>query len=70
MLTPQTSASSLIQFRLLGGVWDSYFFSGPDPKAVVEQYGALIGLPMWQPTWAFGFHLCRYGRACGFSDRQ
>ena len=38
-----------------------YFFSGPSPKSVVEQYGALVGLPTWQPYWGFGFHLCRWG---------
>lgn len=49
---------------MIGGVLDLYFFSGPTPKNVIEQYGALIGLPTWQPAWGFGFHLCRFG--CSF----
>ena len=28
---------------------------------MIEQYGALVGLPTWQPLWGFGFHLCRWG---------
>ena len=59
--TPDSSPVSLIQYRLLGGTLDLYFFSGPSPQSAVEQYGALIGLPTWQPLWGFGFHLCRWG---------
>ncbi|GLB41383.1 putative glycosyl hydrolase 31 family protein [Lyophyllum shimeji] len=61
LLTPQQSNVSLVQYRMIGGVLDFYFFAGPDPKSVVEQYGALVGLPTWQPAWGFGFHLCRWG---------
>ncbi|KAI5116414.1 hypothetical protein M0805_008490 [Coniferiporia weirii] len=63
LLTPPTSNVSLVQFRTIGGVMDLYFFSGPTPQAVVEQYGTVIGLPMWQPYWGFGLHLCRWGYA-------
>ena len=59
--TPPGSPVSLIQYRHLGGTLDLYFFSGPSPNSVIEQYGALIGLPTWQPLWGFGFHLCRWG---------
>ncbi|KAF9062556.1 galactose mutarotase-like domain-containing protein [Rhodocollybia butyracea] len=61
LLTPPDSTQSLIQYRMIGGVLDFYFFSGPSPQAVIEQYGALVGLPSWLPSWAFGFHLCRWG---------
>ncbi|KAI0756205.1 glycosyl hydrolases family 31-domain-containing protein [Daedaleopsis nitida] len=61
LLTPSSSNVSLIEYRLLGGTLDFYFFSGPTPQSVVEQYGALVGLPTWQPYWGFGFHLCRWG---------
>ncbi|KAF8965499.1 glycosyl hydrolases family 31-domain-containing protein [Flammula alnicola] len=61
LLTPPSSTVSLIEYRMIGGVLDFYFFSGPAPNAVIEQYGALIGLPTWQPVWGFGFHLCRWG---------
>lgn len=60
LLTPAGASQSLVQYRMIGGVLDFYFFSGPSPHAVIEQYGALVGLPSWLPSWAFGFHLCRY----------
>ncbi|KAF8815919.1 hypothetical protein BYT27DRAFT_7186387 [Phlegmacium glaucopus] len=61
LFTPPSSNVSLIEYRMIGGVLDFYFFSGPTPNKVIEQYGALIGLPTWQPIWGFGFHLCRWG---------
>ncbi|KAI0778948.1 glycosyl hydrolases family 31-domain-containing protein [Trametes elegans] len=61
LLTPPSSPVSLIQYRALGGTLDLYFFAGPSPQSVIEQYGALVGLPTWQPYWGLGFHLCRWG---------
>ncbi|KDR73230.1 hypothetical protein GALMADRAFT_251812 [Galerina marginata CBS 339.88] len=61
LLTPPSSNVSLIEYRMIGGVLDFYFLSGPTPNSVIEQYGALVGLPTWQPAWGFGFHLCRWG---------
>jgi alpha-glucosidase len=61
LLTPPSAKTSLIEYRLIGGTLDFYFFSGPKPQGVIEQYGALVGLPAWQPAWAFGFQLCRWG---------
>ena len=60
LLTPPGSNVSLVQYRMIGGVMDLYFYSGPSPKDVIEQHAALVGLPTWQPYWGFGFHLCRY----------
>ncbi|KAG9311037.1 glycoside hydrolase family 31 protein [Chiua virens] len=59
--TPPNSKVSLIEYRLVGGILDFYFFSGPSDTEVIAQYGAIIGFPMWQPVWSFGFHLCRFG---------
>ena len=64
LFTPPSSKVSLVEYRMIGGVLDFYFFSGPTPNKVIEQYGALIGLPIWQPAWGFGFHLCRYVTSC------
>ncbi|THH14082.1 hypothetical protein EW146_g6217 [Bondarzewia mesenterica] len=61
LATPPSTNKSLVQYRLLGGTLDLYFFSGPSPKTVIEQYGEVAGLPAWQPMWGFGFHLCRWG---------
>ncbi|KAH9947335.1 glycosyl hydrolases family 31-domain-containing protein [Amylocystis lapponica] len=61
LLTPPASPVSLIEYRLVGGTLDLYFFAGPSNQAVIEQYGALVGHPTWQPAWGFGFHLCRWG---------
>ncbi|KAG1898688.1 glycoside hydrolase family 31 protein [Suillus fuscotomentosus] len=59
--TPPNSKVSLIEYRLIGGIMDFYFFSGPSDAEVIAQYGSVIGYPMWQPAWGFGFHLCRWG---------
>ncbi|EJF58514.1 hypothetical protein DICSQDRAFT_172868 [Dichomitus squalens LYAD-421 SS1] len=61
LLTPPSSPVSVIEYRLLGGTLDFYFFSGPSPQKVIEQYGDLIGHPTWLPAWGFGFQLSRWG---------
>ncbi|KAG2733880.1 hypothetical protein G9P44_003405 [Scheffersomyces stipitis] len=50
-----------LTWRALSGVIDLYFFSGPDPKDVIQQYVSEIGLPAFQPYWALGYHQCRWG---------
>lgn len=35
---------------------------------VIEQYVQSIGLPQVPPTWAFGYHQCRWGYAVGDSS--
>ncbi|KAI9452134.1 glycosyl hydrolases family 31-domain-containing protein [Lactarius psammicola] len=70
LATPPSSNQSLIQFRLIGGTLDLYFFSGPDPKSVIEQYGQVVGLPARPPNWGFGFHLCRWGYTSLSETRQ
>ncbi|KAH9022012.1 glycosyl hydrolases family 31-domain-containing protein [Lactarius pseudohatsudake] len=70
LATPPSSNQSLIQFRLIGGTLDLYFFSGPDPKSVVEQYGQVVGLPARLPNWGFGLHLCRWGYKSLSETRQ
>jgi alpha-glucosidase len=60
LFTPPNSKVSLVEYRIIGGIFDFYFFSGPSPQNVIEQYGELISFPSLMPSWAFGFHLCRF----------
>ncbi|CUM67385.1 uncharacterized protein PRCAT00005079001 [Priceomyces carsonii] len=50
-----------LTWRALSGVIDLYFFSGPEPKDVIQQYVKEVGLPALQPYWALGYHQCRWG---------
>ncbi|KAF7976546.1 hypothetical protein HWV62_6195 [Athelia sp. TMB] len=58
----------VMQYRIIGGTLDLYFFSGvsgtkgeSSPTELIAQYVSAIGKPMLPPYWSLGFHLCRWG---------
>jgi alpha-glucosidase len=55
------SGSQYLEYNTIGGVLDFYFFAGPNPTSVTQQYAEVAGLPAFQPYWGLGFHQCRYG---------
>src|SRR5216683_1051954 len=47
-------------FGAEGGELNYYFFAGPDPKKVVQQYTMLVGRSPLPPLWSLGYQQSRY----------
>ncbi|KAH7717655.1 Protein AAGR-1 [Aphelenchoides avenae] len=48
-------------YRTIGGQLDIFYFPGPTPEQVVQQYQQVIGTPFLPAYFALGFQICRYG---------
>ncbi|XP_050403277.1 maltase-glucoamylase [Patella vulgata] len=51
----------MLIYKTIGGIFDIFFFLGPEPENVVQQYTTMIGKPYMPPYWSLGFQLSRYG---------
>src|SRR5258708_3139993 len=47
-------------FGAEGGELNYYFFAGPDPKKVVQEYTSLVGRSPLPPLWSLGYQQSRY----------
>ncbi|KAG7086321.1 hypothetical protein E1B28_002284 [Marasmius oreades] len=50
-----------IEYNVIGGVLDFYFFAGSNPLEVSREYAKIAGAPAEVPYWSFGLHQCRFG---------
>jgi alpha-glucosidase len=53
-------SSEYYSFGAEGGELNYYFFAGPAPKTVLEEYTALIGRTPLPPLWSLGYQQSRY----------
>jgi len=47
-------------FGAVGGELNYYYFSGPEPKKIIQNYTAMVGHAPLPPLWSLGFQQSRY----------
>lgn len=50
-----------VTHKMIGGIFDLFFFYPGNAEFVIRNYHELIGRPYLAPFWSLGFHQCRYG---------
>jgi alpha-glucosidase len=51
-----------LSWRTLGGAIELFFIDGPSAQDVTKNYQkSVVGLPVMQQYWTFGYHQCRWG---------
>ncbi|EGC30327.1 hypothetical protein DICPUDRAFT_157944 [Dictyostelium purpureum] len=53
--------SNSLTYKVVGGIFDFFFFTGPTPNSVIQQYTQVIGTTHMPTYWSLGFHNCRWG---------
>ncbi|VDK45602.1 unnamed protein product [Cylicostephanus goldi] len=56
-----TAPGPALIYRTIGGNLNLFFFPGPTPEEVTQQYLEMIGKPFLPAYWAFGFQISRWG---------
>jgi alpha-glucosidase len=54
------ASRDLYSFGAEGGELNYYFFAGPEPKRVLEEFTSLVGHTPLPPLWSLGYQQCRY----------
>src|SRR5271167_875807 len=55
-----TGPAPHLTYRTIGGQLDLFFFPGPSPEEVIQQYQQLIGKPFLPAYWALGYQVSVY----------
>lgn len=48
------SNTTTLEYNVIGGIFDFYFFAGPSPADVSRQYAKVAGVPAMTPYWNLG----------------